>query len=770
MSTEMLQAVSSSSETDQFYSLIEDSLIGHFYVNSSGIVTYLNRKGHELLRKISATIGFGPEQFVNGTVQRLIQAVPELQPALLSWGSDPIQVTAKIGDQAYAWSTRHLVNGESQRLGTTVSFEPITELISQSARASQLQSMLDNLPINVILADKDLVIRYINPASSEQLKKLQQYLPIPVETIVGQNIDIFHKNPAMQRGILRDPRNLPHRAAIQVGPEVLDLLVTAVKDESGNYIGPMVTWEVITERKALTERNADYASQMEAIGRTNAIIEFNLDGTIITANDNFQKAVGYTMDEIRGKHHSMFADAAYAQSQEYREFWAKLNRGEYIAGDFRRIAKGGREIWIQAAYNPIRDLNGKLVKVVKFATDITQAVHSRNEAIRIQNMMDNMPINVIMANRDAELVYLNPTALKTLKKIEHLLPKPVDQLKGQKYDIFHKMPETQRRLLSDPKNLPHKARIRLGEEHLDLLVSAIRDAAGDYIGPMLTWAIVTDQVKMADDFERDVKGVVEIVTSSATEMQASSRSLAAASEETARQAQVVAAASEEATRNVETVSASAEELSKSISEIARHVQDASRMTAIAVRDADKTNDTIKHLGESSNQIGEVVKVITSIAQQTNLLALNATIEAARAGEAGKGFAVVANEVKELARQTAKATEEISQKISAIQNATGTAISAIGAIGDSIRKINEISTTIAGAVEEQTAATNEISRNVSEAARGTAEVSSNITGVSQAADEGGRGASDILAAAEGLAQESTRLDQVTTNFLKRMRSM
>jgi methyl-accepting chemotaxis protein len=771
MSPETLAPSSTSAPiADHFYSLVEASPLGQFLVDGAGVVTYLNRKGHELLRQLSGALGFGPEQLVNNSVQRLALAVPELQSKLVAWSPTPVSLQTKLGDQWVEWTVSPLAAAQNQRSSVAVSFNIVTEQATRNARVAQLQSMLDNMPINVMLADNDLVIRYVNPASLEQLSKLQKHLPVPANAIVGQSVDVFHKNPAVQRNILRDPRNLPHRALIQVGPELLDLLVTAVRDDSGKYLGPMVTWEVVTQKKALEERNADLVAQMEAIGRTSAVIEFQLDGTIITANDNFLRVMGYSLEEIRGKHHSIFVDDAYRQSQDYRDLWARLNRGEYVAGDFKRFAKGGREIWIQAAYNPIRDVNGKLVKVVKFATDITQAVLARNEMVRIQNMMDNLPINVILANRSGDLMYLNPAAIKTLKRIEHLLPRPVDQLKGQSMDIFHKHPEMQRRIISDPKNLPHKARIQLGDQHLDLMVSAITDKDGNYVGPMLTWAIITEQVKLADDFERDVKSVAQIVTAAATEMQAGSKSLAAASEETARQAQVVAAASEEATRNVETVSASAEELSKSISEIARHVQEASRMTAVAVRDADKTNETIKHLGESSNQIGEVVKVITSIAQQTNLLALNATIEAARAGEAGKGFAVVANEVKELARQTAKATEEISQKISAIQNATGTAVAAIGAIGDSIRRINEISTTIASAVEEQTAATNEISRNVSEAAKGTAEVSSNIAGVSQAADEGGRGASDILAAAEGLAQESLRLDQVTTNFLKRMRSM
>jgi methyl-accepting chemotaxis protein len=644
----------------------------------------------------------------------------------------------------------------------------LTATLNQQ-EAYKLKCMVEASPSSMIFADENMTITYANPATKALLQRLKEYLPVKPEEVVGASIDIFHKNPAHQRGIVSNPNSLPRTARIKIGPEIAELLITAVNDAKGRYVGPMVTWDIITERVATEERNTDLAEQMAAVHSTNAVIEFKLDGTIVDANTAFLDTVGYTLDEIRGRHHSMFVNESFRKSAEYRDFWNRLNAGEAMTGEFERVGKSGTPIFIHAIYAPIRDSQGKLTKVVKFAQDITSAVHAREEAFRVQQMMQNMPTPVMMANRKLELVYMNPASTQALGKVQKYLPRPVDKLIGESIDIFHKEPERQRRMLSDPSNMPHRARIGVGPEMLELNVSAIVSESGEYIGPMVCWQIITEQVKMADDFERDVKGVVEIVTAAATEMQASSKSMAAASDETARQSQIVAAASEEATRNVETVSSAAEELSKSISEIARNVQEASRMTANAVKDAERTNDTIQHLGESSNEIGQVVKVITSIAQQTNLLALNATIEAARAGEAGKGFAVVANEVKELARQTARATEEIGAKIGAIQSATGVAVTAIQGIGDSIRRINEISTTIAGAVEQQSAATNEISRNVAEAARGTVEVTNNIQGVSQAADESGRGASDILTAAEGLSQESTRLDTVTTEFLKRMRA-
>jgi methyl-accepting chemotaxis protein len=254
-----------------------------------------------------------------------------------------------------------------------------------------------------------------------------------------------------------------------------------------------------------------------------------------------------------------------------------------------------------------------------------------------------------------------------------------------------------------------------------------------------------------------------VLASASEELTATSQQMAGNAEETATQANVVSAAAEQVSKNVSVVATGAEQMQTSIREIAKSANEAAKIAKNAVKAADATNHTIGKLGESSIEIGKVIKVITSIAQQTNLLALNATIEAARAGEAGKGFAVVANEVKELAKETAKATEDIGQKIEAIQSDTKGAVQAIGEISTVINQVNDISNTIASAVEEQTVTTNEIGRNVAEAARGTGDIAKNISGVAQAAQNTTQGASDSQKASSSLAAMAAQLQSIVGKF-------
>jgi len=305
----------------------------------------------------------------------------------------------------------------------------------------------------------------------------------------------------------------------------------------------------------------------------------------------------------------------------------------------------------------------------------------------------------------------------------------------------------------------------------DLLVKAARE------GKLGTRA---DASKHPGDFRRIVEGInkslemiidplkvmaenASTLASSSEELMATSQQMAGNAEETAVQANVVSEASAEVSKNVSSVAAAAEQMQSSIREISKNATESANVAKNAVRAAQVTNETVRKLGESSKEIGNVIKVITSIAQQTNLLALNATIEAARAGEAGKGFAVVANEVKELAKQTAKATTEIGEKIDAIQGDTKGAVKAIEEISSIIHQINEISDSIAAAVEEQTVTTNEIGRSVSEAARGVDNIAKNISGVATSAKDTTHGAHDMRQASAELSQMASRLQSVVARF-------
>ena len=278
--------------------------------------------------------------------------------------------------------------------------------------------------------------------------------------------------------------------------------------------------------------------------------------------------------------------------------------------------------------------------------------------------------------------------------------------------------------------------------------------------------------QMKNNLHAVVQAIAETsihVAAASEELSSTSQQITANSEETSVQAKVVSDATVQVTQNLQTVATGAEEMGTSIKDIAKNASEAAKIATAAVRVADTATTTVSKLGESSNEIGQVIKVITSIAQQTNLLALNATIEAARAGEAGKGFAVVANEVKELAKETAKATEDISRKIEAIQTDTKAAVEAIASISEVINQVNGISNTIATAVEEQNATTNEMARNVSEAAHGSGEITSNIAGVAQAAESTSRGANDTQKAAQQLVQTSAELRRLVERFKIRSNS-
>ncbi|MFZ1006375.1 MAG: methyl-accepting chemotaxis protein [Candidatus Sulfotelmatobacter sp.] len=292
--------------------------------------------------------------------------------------------------------------------------------------------------------------------------------------------------------------------------------------------------------------------------------------------------------------------------------------------------------------------------------------------------------------------------------------------------------------------------------HEDLQVRS-QDELGD-----LTMAIN----KMSGSLKRMILAITDNaahVASASEELNSTSQQITANSEETSAQANVVSTAAQTVSQNLQTVATGAEEMGASIKEIAKNATEAAKVAGSAVKVAETTTATVSKLGDSSAEIGQVIKVITSIAQQTNLLALNATIEAARAGEAGKGFAVVANEVKELAKETAKATEDISRKIEAIQTDTKAAVDAIASISGVINQINDISSTIATAVEEQNATTNEMSRNVSEAAQSSGEITSNIAGVSQASESTSRGAADTQKAAQQLVETSAELRRLVEQF-------
>jgi methyl-accepting chemotaxis protein len=498
---------------------------------------------------------------------------------------------------------------------------------------------------------------------------------------------------------------------------------------------------------AISVFGGDAAAKLAALDKSQAVIEFQLDGTIITANANFCGALGYDLAEIKGKHHSMFCDPVYAATADYREFWAKLNRGEFQAAQYKRIGKGGKEIWIEASYNPLMR-GGKPYKVVKYATDISKMKAEQADlAGKIEAIGRSQA--VIEFNLDGTIITANDNFLQTLGYA-------LAEIKGKHHSMFA---EPGYAASADYKAFWAKLGRgeydagqykRIGKGGKEVWIEASYNPIMDQNGrPCKVVKFATDLSKrkaqnlaLAQDFENGVKALVQEVSSSAKGMEGTAQSLAAAAEQTNQQSS--------------TVSSASEELAASVNEISRQIAESMRVVGTAVNEAKRSEQMVSDLVNAAQKIGDVTQIINDIASQTNLLALNATIEAARAGEAGKGFAVVASEVKSLANQTAKATEEIAQQIKGIQDSSQTTAGAIREIGQIISQVSEISTSISSAVEEQSAATKEVSVN--------------INGVTQAAQETGQSSSSVLNVAQALTQQASSLEERVDQFLQSVRAM
>ncbi|MCK1388673.1 PAS domain-containing methyl-accepting chemotaxis protein [Bradyrhizobium sp. 21] len=432
--------------------------------------------------------------------------------------------------------------------------------------------------------------------------------------------------------------------------------------------------KIATEITAKKIRSMTDASKIAAIGRAQAVIEFKLDGTIVTANENFCKTLGYSLAEIQGKHHSLFVAEADRNGTAYREFWAGLNRGDYQAGEFKRIGKGGREVWILASYNPLLDDNGKPYGVVKFATDVT-ATKLKNADLAGQISAIDKAQAVIEFNMDGTIITANPHFLGALGY-------SLAEIQGKHHSMF-----------VDPSE-------RDGAAYREF------------------WAALGRGQYQAAEYKRIGKGGKEVYIQASynpiLDLNGKPFKVVKYATDTTKQV-LVRMGNERVRAMMESVAAGSEELNASVREISAAMTKSRETAMSAVEQVSAADAQAQRLTEAAQAMSGIVEMINSITGQINLLALNATIESARAGEAGRGFAVVASEVKSLANQAKQATDKIGQEIGSLNGISGDVVSALGSIKQAINNVSEYVTSTAAAVEEQSTVTSEMSTSMQRAA-------------------------------------------------------
>ena len=510
------------------------------------------------------------------------------------------------------------------------------------------------------------------------------------------------------------------------------------------------------------EENAEVKNlraQVAALSKSFAVIEFNLDGTILTANDNFCRTLGYTLEEIQGKHHRMFVDPAYASKPEYNAFWEKLRRGEFCAEQFRRIAKGGREVWIEASYNPVLEANGAPVKIVKYATDITAHKNLASEMQRIKSALDCCTTNVMIADDQCNIIYMNQSVMKMMgdnqAELRKTLPQfNADKLIGANMDVFHKNPSHQRNMLAHLRET-HRAQIKVGDLSFSLIATPVFDGKGVRLGTAVEWKDRTAEVKVENEISNLVQAAVagdltarfdasgdnsifqvvggginqilDTLTSVVCRIKEASETIDTASKEISQGNTDLSQRTEEQASSLEETASSMEELTSTVKQNAENARQANQLAVGASDVAVKGGDVVKEvvttmsgISESSKKIADIIGVIDGIAFQTNILALNAAVEAARAGEQGRGFAVVATEVRNLAQRSANAAKEIKELITDSVNRVDTGTQLVDEAGKtmdeivtSVKRVTDIMAEITAASQEQSAGIEQVNQAITQ---------------------------------------------------------